>query len=239
MTQPRITLVTGATRGIGRATALALAGQGHHIIATGRTQGALEELDDAIESLGATATLVPFDIRDMAQVNQLGLIVAERYGQLDGLFANAGILGDITPAPHVTPKTWDEVIATNLTANVNLVRALDPVLRESPSGRAVFVTSGVATSRRAYWSAYAASKAGLEAFVQCYAREVEHGSLRVNLLDPGATATQMRAKAMPGEDPSTLPQPEDVAKLAAHMLSPDFTDSAAIVRYRDWAETQS
>ena len=239
MTTQRITLVTGATRGIGRAAAIALAKAGHHIIATGRTQGALEELDDAIESLGGTATLVPFDIRDMAQVNQLGLIIAERYGRLDGLFANAGVLGDITPAPHVTPKTWDEVIATNLTANVNLVRALDPVLRESPSGRAVFVTSGVAESRRPYWSAYAASKAGLEAFVQCYAREVEHGSLRVNLLNPGATATQMRAKAMPGEDPSTLPQPEDVAQLVVEMLSPDFTDSARIVAYRDWASTKS
>ena len=229
----RITLVTGASRGIGRAAALALAAAGHHVVATARTTGALEELDDMIGERGGTATLVPLDLKDMQATHQLGYVIAERYGRLDGLFANAGVLGEITPASQVVPKTWDEVIAVNLTANVNLIRALDPVLRESPSGRAVFTTSGVAKSRRPYWSAYAASKAGLEAFVQCYAREVEVTDLRVNLLNPGATATAMRAKAMPGEDPATLPRPEDVAPLVVEMLSPDWTGNAEIVSYRE------
>jgi len=234
MTKPT-TLITGATRGIGRATALALAASGHHILATGRTQGALEELDDAITITGGTCTLIPFDLRERDQINQLALIIHERYGHLDGLFGNAGVLGEITPASQVTPKTWDEVMAVNLTANVDLVRAMDPLLREAPAGRAVFVSSGVATSRRPYWAAYAASKAGLEAFIQCYAREVDSGSLRVNLLDPGAVATKMRAKAMPGENPDTLPQPDDIAPLVVEMLSPSYTKSAEIIRYRDWA----
>ena len=234
MTQ-RTTLVTGATRGIGRASALALAQAGHHVIATGRTQGALEELDDAITAAGGTCTLVPFDIRERDSINQLALVIHERYGHLDGLFANAGVLGEMTPAPHVTPKIWDEVISVNLTANVDLIRAFDPLLRASPAGRAVFVTSGVAQSRRAYWSAYAASKAGLEAFVQSYAREIEITSLRVNLLNPGATATAMRAKAMPGEDPCTLPQPEDVAGLVVEMLSEDYDRNAEVVSYREWS----
>jgi NAD(P)-dependent dehydrogenase (short-subunit alcohol dehydrogenase family) len=235
MTDKRITLVTGATRGIGRAAALALAKSGHHIIATGRTQGALEELDDMITAAGGSVTLVPFDLKNMDMTHQLGAVIAERHGRLDGLFANAGVLGEITPANHVTPKTWDEVIAVNLTANVNLIRAMDPLLRVSDAGRAVFVTSGVATSRRPYWGAYAASKAGLEAFVQCYARETEVTNMRVNLLDPGATATAMRAKAMPGENPDTLPQPEDVAKLVVEMLSPDYNENAEVVVYRQWA----
>ena len=205
------------------------------MIATGRTQGALEELDDAITSAGGSVTLVPFDLKDREAVHQLGAIVAERYGRLDGLFGNAGVLGEITPANQVVPKTWDEVIAVNLTANVNLIRAMDPLLRVSEAGRAVFVSSGVATSRRPYWAAYAASKAGLEAFVQCYAREVEVTDMRVNLLDPGATATAMRAKAMPGEDPKTLPSAEEVARLAAEMLSPEWDGNAEVVRYREWA----
>ena len=238
MTDKRITLVTGASRGIGRATALALAAANHHVVATARTTGALEELDDLITASGGTCTLVPLDLKDMPAIHQLGHVLAERYGRLDGLFANAGVLGEITPAPQVVPKTWDEVIAVNLTANVHLVRALDPLLRLSEAGRALFVTSGVASSRRAYWSAYAASKAGLEAYVQCYAREVGGVTpLRVNLLNPGATATKMRAKAMPGEDPSTLPQPEDVAKLAVEMLSPEWTANAEIISYREWATT--
>ena len=237
MTSPRLTLVTGATRGLGFASALALARAGHHVIATGRTQGALEALDDAIHSEGGSCTLVPLDLRERDPINQLAAILAERYGRLDGLFANAGILGEITPASQVTPAVWKDVVATNLTANVDLIRALDPLLRASPAGRAVFVTSGVAQSRRPYWAAYAASKAGLEAFVQCYAREVEVTPLRVNLLNPGATATAMRAKAMPGEDPATLPQPQDVAPLVVEMLEETYTGVAHIVSYRDWAES--
>lgn len=229
----RVTLVTGASRGIGYAAALALAEAGSHVIAIARTQGGLEDLDDAIKAKGGECTLVPMDIKNHDGIDRLGGVINERWGHLDGLFANAGILGEITLAAHTTPKSWDDVIATNLAANVRLIRSLDPLLRKSKSGRAVFQTSGVAASRRAYWSAYAASKAGLEAFVQCYAKEAESSSLRVNLLNPGATRTAMRAKAMPGEDPATLPNPADLAPLIVEMLSPSYDANDTIVTFRD------
>ena len=229
----RVTLVTGASRGIGYHAALTLAKAGSHVIAIARTQGGLEDLDDAISASGGECTLVPMDLKNLDGIDQLGGIINERWGRLDGLFANAGILGEITLAEHTTPKTWDDVIATNLTANVRLIRSLDPLLRKSKAGRAVFQTSGVAASRRAYWSAYAASKAGLEAFVQCYAKEAESSPLRVNLLNPGATRTAMRAKAMPGEDPASLPNPEDIAPLIVKMLSEQFAENDTIVTYRD------
>ena len=231
----RITLVTGASRGIGYASALALAEAGSHIIAIARTQGGLEDLDDAITEAGGECTLVPMDIRQFDGIDQLGGIIHERWGRLDGFLANAGMLGDITPAPHVEPKTFDDVFAVNMTANYRFIRSLDPLLRASDAGRAVFLTSGVASSRRAYWNTYAASKAALEAFVQSYAKEVEVTNLKVNLLNPGATRTAMRAKAMPGEDPDTLPSPTDISGLIVDMLSPSFTDNDQIIAYRDWA----
>ena len=229
----RVTLVTGASRGIGYAASLALAEAGSHVIAIARTQGGLEDLDDAITAKGGECTLVPMDLKNHDGIDQLGGIINERWGRLDGLFANAGILGEITLAAHTTPKSWDDVIATNLTANVRLIRSLDPLLRKSDAGRALFQTSGVAASRRAYWSAYAASKAGLEAFVQCYAKEAESSALCVNLLNPGATRTAMRAKAMPGEDPKVLPNPEDLAPLITEMLSPHYEANDTIVTFRD------
>ena len=229
----RVTLVTGASRGIGYAASLALADAGSHVIAVARTQGGLEGLDDAITAKGGECTLVPMDIKNHDGIDQLGRIIHERWGRLDGLFATAGILGEITLAAHTTPKSWGDVIATNLTANVRLIRSLDTLLRASESGRALFQTSGVANSRRAYWSTYAASKAGLEAFVQCYAKEAESSSLRVNLLNPGATRTAMRAKAMPGEDPATLPNPADIAPVIVDMLSPNYLENDTIVTFRD------
>ncbi len=229
----RVTLVTGATRGIGYAAATALAKAGSHIIAVGRTQGGLEDLDDAIKSDGGECTLVPMDLKNFDGIDHLGRIIYERWGKLDGLFANAGILGDITPAFQVEPKTFDEVMAVNMTSNYRLVRSVDPLLRESPSGRAVFMTSGVAHSRRAYWSAYAASKAALEAFVQCYAKEVAITPIKVNLLNPGATRTAMRAKAVPGEDASRLPSPADIAPLIVDMLSPSYAEHDEIVSFRE------
>ena len=232
----RITLVTGASRGIGFASALALAKAGSHVIATARTQGGLEDLDDAITSAGGQCTLVPMDLKDGEAIDRLGGIIAERYGKLDGLFSNAGLLGDITPAPHVEPKTWDNIIAVNMTAPYRLIRSLDPLLRLSEAGRALFVSSSVARTHRAYWGAYAAAKAGMEAFVSAYAKEVEVSNVKVNLLDPGATRTAMRAKAMPGEDPATLKNPADVATLAVQMLSPSFTDNDTLVKYSDWAK---
>lgn len=235
----RVTLVTGASRGIGYASALALAKAGSHVIALARTQGGLEDLDDAIKAAGGECTLVPMDLKNLDGIDQLGGIINERWGRLDGLFANAGVLGEVTLAAHTTPKTWDEVMTVNLAANYRLIRSLDTLLRASPLGRAVFQTSGVANSRRAYWSAYAASKAALEAFVQCYAKETESSNLRVNLLNPGATRTAMRAKAMPGEDPDSLPKPSDIAPLVVQMLSPSYTEQDKIVSYRDWAAGKS
>lgn len=229
----RVTLVTGASRGIGYAASLALAEAGSDIIALARTQGGLEALDDAVKATGQSCTIVPMDLSQPEGIDRLGAIINERWGKLDGLLANAGMLGDITPTPHIEPKTWDKLISVNLTANYRLIRSLDPLLRASDAGRALFLTSGVAASRRAYWGAYAATKAGLEALVQCYAKETEVTPLKVNLLNPGATRTAMRAKAMPGEDPVTLPNPSDVAPLIMEMLSPNYTQTDQIINYRD------
>ena len=228
----RVTLVTGASRGIGYQAALALAKAGSHIIAMARTQGGLEDLDDAIKAEGGECTLVPMDLKNGDGIDQLGKIIHERWGRLDGFFANAGILGEITPAPHTTPKTWDDVMAVNVTSNYRFIRSLDPLLRASDAGRAVFMTSGVAQSHRAYWSAYAASKAALEAFVSCYAKEAEVTKLKVNLLNPGATRTAMRAKAMPSEDPAVLPNPADIAPLIVEMLAPDYAANDTLVTFR-------
>jgi NAD(P)-dependent dehydrogenase (short-subunit alcohol dehydrogenase family) len=237
MTKPldgRITLVTGASRGIGYAAAKALAAAGSHVVALARTQGGLEALDDEIKSAGGTCSLVPMNLRDFDQIDRLGGLLNERYGRLDGLLCNAGVLGDITPANHVTPKDWMRIIDVNMTAPYRLIRSLDPLLRESKSGRAVFVTSSVARAPRAYWSAYAASKAGMETFVRCWAEEIaDITNIRVNLLNPGGTDTQMRAKAMPGEDKSTLPTPYDIAPLMLDMLGPDYADHDTLVNFRE------
>jgi NAD(P)-dependent dehydrogenase (short-subunit alcohol dehydrogenase family) len=239
MTQPldgRITLVTGASRGIGYAAAKALAAAGSHIIALARTQGGLEALDDEIKEAGGTCSLVPMDLREADNIDRLGGLLNERYGRLDGLFCNAGVLGDITPANHVTPKDWMQILDVNMTAPYRLIRSLDPLLRESDAGRAVFVTSSVARAPRAYWGAYAASKAGMEVFVRSWAEEIEQiTNIRANLLNPGGTDTQMRAKAVPGEDRSTLPKPSDLAPLIVEMLSPDYTAHNTLVGFRDWA----
>ncbi len=231
----RIILVTGASRGIGYYAALALARQGAHIVATARTQGGLEDLDDAIRSMGSECTLVPLDLKNFDGIDQLGGVIHERWGRLDGLFGNAGVLGEITLAHQTEPKVFEEVFTINMTANYRLIRAMDPLLRQSDAGRALFQSSGVATSRRAYWSTYAASKSALEAYVQCYAKEVEITNVRVNLINPGATRTAMRAKAMPGEDPNTLPTPADVAPLIVDMLSPSWTETAQVINFRDTA----
>ncbi|GLQ23507.1 oxidoreductase [Algimonas ampicilliniresistens] len=239
MTKPldgRITLVTGASRGIGYAAAKALAAAGSHIVALARTQGGLEDLDDQIKAAGGTCSLVPMDLREFDQIDRLGGLLHERYGRLDGLLCNAAVLGDITPANHTTPKDWMRVIDVNMTAPARLIRSLDPLLRESDAGRAVFMTSSVAQAPRAYWGAYAASKAGMETFVRCWAEEIgDITNIKVNLLNPGGTRTQMRAKAMPGEDPSGLPSPDDIAPLIVEMLSPTYQTHDSCVAYRDWA----
>jgi NAD(P)-dependent dehydrogenase (short-subunit alcohol dehydrogenase family) len=211
----RITLVTGASQGIGRAASLALAKAGHHVIGLARSKKALEALDDEIRSQGGSMTLIPFDLKDASAFEPLGLAIAEKFGRLDGLLANAGVLGTIGPLQAGGERQFNETIDVNLNANWRLIRVMDPLLRRSDSPRALFVTSGVVPRPRAFWGPYQASKAGLEALVHAWADENEQTSLRVNLFDPGATRTQMRADAMPGEDPMTLPTPEAVA---AHMV---------------------
>jgi len=231
--EDRVTLVTGASRGIGYAAAVELAKAGSHIIATARTQGGLEDLDDAIRAEGGECTIVPMDFKMMDGIDQLGGAIYERWGRLDGLLANAGVLGEIAPVPHIAPKKMDEVLAINVTANFRLIRSMEPLLMASPSGRAVFMSSRASVSRKAFWGAYAASKAALDAMVQCWAEETEQSNLRINLVNPGPVRTQMRAKAMPGEDPDTLPQPADIAKRIIPLLSPDTKTHGKIISFRD------
>ena len=224
----RIALVTGASRGIGRAAALALAAAGAHVVAVARTTGGLEELDDEIKTAGGAATLVPLDLKDLEGIDRLGAALYERWGRLDILFANAGILGTITPLAHLEPKVWDEVLAVNVTANWRLIRSLDPLLRASDAGRVLFMSSGAAQNCRPYWGVYSVTKAALDAMAKTWAGEVRQTNLRVNLLYPGAVRTRMRAQAMPGEDPETLPLPEALIPDVVRMLSPDFDETATL-----------
>lgn len=224
----RITLVTGASRGLGRAAALALAEAGSHIVAVARTVGGLEELDDEIRRIGGEATLVPLDLKDGNAIDKLGAIIFQRWGKLDGLLGNAGVLGVITPVSHLDVKVWDEAIAVNLTANWRLIRSMDPLLRRSPSGRALFITSGAPRNLRPFFGAFSVSKAGLEALVRTYAGENARTGIRANLIDPGPLRTAMRATAMPGEDPMMLPEPKTITPRIVEMLSPSF-DANGIV----------
>ena len=232
----RIALVTGATRGIGRAVALALAGEGAHVIICGRTAGALEELDDAIRAKGGTATLLHLDLRRGERVDQIGPTLYSRWGKLDIVVACAGILGPLSPLAHVTEDAWAAVLQINLTANWHLIRTLDPLLRRSDAGRAVFVSSGTntVTGKKAYWGPYAVSKAGLEVLARTYAHEVAGTPVRVNIVNPGPVRTGMRAKAYPGEDPALLPPPEDVAPLFLELASPDCTANGELFHFREW-----
>jgi NAD(P)-dependent dehydrogenase (short-subunit alcohol dehydrogenase family) len=227
----RIALVTGASRGIGHATALALAKAGAHVVAVARTVGALEELDDAIRSLGGSATLVPLDLKDYAGIDRLALALNERFGRLDALVGNAGILGPLSPLAHVEAAAWDEVMAVNVTANWRLIRAMDPLLQRSDAGRVVFISSGVAALALAYWGPYAASKAALEVLARTYAAETATTKVRVNVLTPGPIRTRMRAQAMPGEDPTTLEPPDKVAAKIADLCLPSLEESGKLYAY--------
>jgi NAD(P)-dependent dehydrogenase (short-subunit alcohol dehydrogenase family) len=232
----RVALITGTSRGIGRATALAMAEAGAHIIAVARTQGALEELDDEIlAKTGKNATLVPLDLKDFDAIDRLGGAIFEKFKRLDFMIANAGILGELTPVPHLEPKVWQDLLDINVTANYRLIRAMDPLLRAGDQGRAIFLSTGIIHHPRAYWGGYAASKAALEMLATIYADEVNNTNLRVNCVNPGATRTHMRAKAFPGEDPDTLPRPEDVAPLFVAMCRADWTGHGELINYRDWA----
>lgn len=227
----KLVLITGASRGLGYAAAKAFAREGAHIVAVARTEGALEELDDEIQKLGGSATLVPLDLTDYDGVDRLGAAIFERWGKLDVLVGNAGVLGVISPLGHVTPKDWHKAIDVNVNANWRLLRSMDPLLRQADAGRAIFVTSGAAQKCPPFWGPYAVSKAALEALVRTYAHEVADTEIRANLLSPGPTRTAMRAQAMPGEDPETLPHPDEVAGLFLEMALPAFTSNGEVRRF--------
>jgi len=227
----RIALVTGASRGIGRAAALALAKAGAHVIAVARTVGALEELDDDIQKAGGSATLVPLNLREFDALDRLGASIYERWGKLDAFLGNAGVLGVLTPLGHLEPRVFAEALDVNVTANWRLIRSLDPLLKKSDAGRVLFVTSGAALKFRPYWGAYAVTKAALEALAYTYAAECENTPVRVNLFNPGPTRTKMRAKAMPGEDADALKTAEDVAPQIVSLLSPECRSNGERLEY--------
>jgi len=230
--EKRIALITGASRGIGYATAIALAKEGAHVVGTARTPGGLEELDDAVRAVGGTATLVPLEMRDYEGIARLAKALDERYKKLDILIGNAALVGSNSPLDHFTPQEWDEVIAVNVTANWHLIRHMDALLRRSDAGRAVFLSSGAAAHPRAYRGLYATSKAALEALARVYADETRSGAVRVNIFNPGPTRTRMRAAVMPGEDPMTLPTPEAVAATIVPLCLPGFNETGKIYDYR-------
>jgi NAD(P)-dependent dehydrogenase (short-subunit alcohol dehydrogenase family) len=226
----RVALITGASRGIGRAVALRFAEEGARLILTARTQGALEEVDDEIRKLGDGAILVAEDLTNFDTIDRMGAAVFERFGRLDVLVGNAGQLGVLGPIGHTDTETWNQVMAINVTANWRLIRGFDPLLRASPAGRAIFVTSAVTQVPRAYWGAYAVSKAALETMVLTYAAEVVKTQIKVNLIDPGATRTAMRARAYPGEDPLCLKTPDSRAGLFVELADGACTRHGEVVR---------
>jgi len=227
----RIALVTGASRGIGYATARALAKAGAHVIAVARTQGGLEELDDEIRKDGGSATLVPLNLTDSDGITRLGAALHERHGRLDILVGNAGVAGPSSPLGHIELKSWNDVLAINVSANFQLIRCMEPLLRASDAGRAVFVTSAAASQANAYLGPYAASKAALETVARVWAQETASTPLRVNLFNPGPTRTRMRATVFPGEDPLTLETPDRVADLILPMCAPAWTETGKLYDY--------
>lgn len=226
----RVALITGASRGIGAAVARRYAAEGAHLILVARTTGGLEETDDAVRAAGGSATLVPLDLKDSPAIDRLGGSIYERHGKLDVLVGNAGTLGVLSPIGHIEPETWSDVFEVNVGANWRLIRSMDPLLRASDAGRAIFVTSGAAGMAIPYWSAYCASKAALESMVRVYSAELEKTAVRVNLLDPGAVRTSMRATAFPGEDPDSLPHPDTLTDLFVDLAGPACRRHGQIVR---------
>ena len=226
----RIALVTGASRGIGAAVAKRYAAEGAHLVLVARTVGGLEEVDDAIRSAGGqAATLVPLDLREFDALDRLGASLHERFGRLDVLVGNAALLGGLSPLGHIAPETWAEVMDVNVTANWRLIRSLDPLLRQSNAGRAIFVTSGVTAGAHAYWGAYAVTKAALEMLVKVYGAEIAKTNVRANLVSPGVVRTGMRASAFPGEDPMSLPAPEEITDVFVDLAEPECTRNGEVV----------
>lgn len=229
----KIALVTGASRGIGRAVALRYAQEGAHVVLVARTIAALEEVDDEIQAMGGSATLVPMNLRQFDQIDQMGQALYDRFGKIDIVVGNAGVLGDMTPMSHLKIKMWNEVMDVNVTANWRLIRSMEPLLKQSDAGRAIFLSSATTKGPRAFWAAYAVSKAALENMVQTWAQELLKTNIKVNLLDPGATRTRMRAQAYPGEDPASLKAPEDLTDLFVELASDACEKHGEVVRFKD------
>jgi NAD(P)-dependent dehydrogenase (short-subunit alcohol dehydrogenase family) len=235
MTQPlasRIALVSGASRGIGYATARALAKAGAPVIAVARTQGGLEELDDDIRKDGSTATLVPLNLTDYDGIARLGAALNERHGKLDILVGNAGIAGPSSPLGHIELKPWQDVIAINVTANFQLIRCMEPLLQQSDAGRAVFITSDDASKANAYRGPSGASKAALDTLARTWANETASTPLRVNLFSPGPIRTRLRATVFPGEDPMELDTPEQAAEFIVPMCLPSWNETGKLYDYK-------
>ena len=234
----RVVVVSGASRGIGYFTAKHAAAAGAHVIAIARTVGGLEELDDEIREAGGSATLVPLDVTDGPGIDRLGEAINERWGRCDALIANAGALGTISPLGHIEAKTFEQVMDVNVTAVWRMARTLDPLLTKTENARALLLSSGAAHSCKPFWGAYAMSKAAVEAMMRVWAKESERTTLKVNAVNPGATRTQMRAKAMPGEDKSTLPEPNDVAREIVALLDPALQQNGLVydVKQREWLD---
>ena len=230
--EDRIALVTGASRGIGYHIAERLGQAGAHVIAVARTVGGLEELDDEIRSAGGEATLVPLDLADLAGIDRLGGAIHERWGRLDILVANAGVLGATSPLGHVEAKVFERVMTINVTSTWRLIRSTEPLLKRSDAGRAILLSSGAAHLCRPFFGPYSASKAAVEALARTWAAETVNTPLKVNSVDPGATRTAMRARAMPGEDPETLPHPSEIAVMILPLASPSFNDSGKLFSAR-------
>ncbi len=233
----QIALVTGASRGIGQACALALAKAGAHIVATARTQGGLETLDDEIKAAtGQSATLVPLDLAEPSGLDQLGFAIHQRFGRLDLLVHCGAILGPLTPVAHIDPPAWDKVMAVNATATYRLIRATEPLLKAAPKGRALFLTTGRVVRPKAFWGPYGASKAAMEHIVRTWADELENTPVRAVLVDPDVMRTRMRAEAMPGEDPESLPDPSEIGPLILELAQAELGQPKATVLFSEWKQ---
>ncbi|WP_455481431.1 SDR family NAD(P)-dependent oxidoreductase [Bartonella sp. B12(2025)] len=228
----RVALVTGASRGIGYYLALELAARGAHIIALARTISGLTELDNQIRKKGARATLIPLDLHHMENIDALGVSIAKQWKKLDIMVANAGILGTLSPIAHVENTVFENIFQINLISQWRLMKAVEPLLRESDAGRAILLSSSVAHVPRAFWGPYAASKAALEIVARCWAEELKQTPIKINCVNPGATRTTMRAQAMPSEDPQTLPSPQEVAAKIAYLSSPDLKETGRLFNVR-------
>jgi NAD(P)-dependent dehydrogenase (short-subunit alcohol dehydrogenase family) len=226
----KLALVTGASRGIGAAVAVRFAAEGAHLVLAARTPGALEEVDDRVRAAGGSATLVPVDLCEHGKIDDIAAALYERWGRLDILVGNAAEAGDFSPLGHIDPETWLRILDLDLTANWRLIRAMDPLLRRAPAGRAIFVTCEIGRDPVAYGGAYAVAKAGLDALVKIYAQEIANTNVRANLVDPGTTRTRLRARGFPGEDPATLKPPEDATEPFLALALPDCTKNGELVR---------